>query len=87
MINTNYLSDVWGKDELIQSSKYSFTDIDNVVKAGLFNISKYFDGMPNYEDKYSYFYANTNNYTINFILPNDGINIHDIFNCYLYNIL
>lgn len=80
MINTNYLSDVWGKDELEQSSKYSFTDIDNVVKRGLFNISKDFDGMPNYEDKYSYFYAKTNNYKINFILPNDGINIHDIFN-------
>ena len=83
LINTTYLKDVWGEGELIKSSGYFYKD--NSYDYIGFNNTKYILGKIAKETNYSHFYATTNKYKICFILPNENLNIRDIFNEELIN--
>ena len=78
LINLSYINVTW-KHKLSKNAS-SFTNIDGNVVRKTFNVGEYQKGIMKTEDNYSHFYDQTSNNKIKYILPNDGINITDIFN-------
>lgn len=80
LINVNYLKDAWKDGDLTKTDNYNFTNNDNTTKNVQFNKTEYILGKIQKEVNYSHFYTRTRRYNIKFVLPDNNINIHDIFN-------
>lgn len=76
IMNTIYLKDIWDMDNPLETKQDKFNG--NTQE---FLIGKYYSGIVNNYDKYQSFYTLTDNgYKISFILPNEGVDIQDVFN-------
>ncbi len=79
LVNALYVEDMWD-DEEFKQRKEDFTYEDSTIKNTDFNISKYHDGQVGKEEKYSFQrIISLNNFTLSFILPNDGYTIEEVF--------
>ena len=83
LINTYYIKDVWndeGDDLSFTKDKYDFKEYDNDIEKinlleGYYKSGKVFEGI-----KYKQFYTETDNgNSITFVVPNDGVNIKDVY--------
>ena len=85
LINVNYLHDIWGINELSKRDNQYFYNYDLSKTYTKYNITDYMNGKIVEEQEYSYFYSCTKKYKIIFILPNENVNIHDVYNCVTLN--
>ena len=83
LINTYYIKDVWndeGDDLSFTKHKYDFKEYDNDIEKinlleGYYKSGKVFEGI-----NYKQFYTETDNgNSITFVVPNDGVNIKDVY--------
>ncbi len=83
LLNTFYLKDIWndeGDELLLTDDAYEFTNSDQSKVLSKLLVGNYFEGQVHMEDSFSTFYTKTkNNVRIEFILPNNGYTIDQIF--------
>ena len=84
LLNTFYLKDVWnhiGDDLSFTSNEYNFLNYSSDIISKKFLQGYYNPGKVIEKEAYKHFYTNTENgFTINFILPNDGYSIDEVYN-------
>lgn len=84
LVNTYYLKEIWEEniDELpLTKDLYNFINSDASIKETKLLEGRYVYGKVYEEEKFTHFYTTTQHgYKLKFILPNDGISVHEIFN-------
>ena len=82
LLNTLYIKDAWNAfgDDLEYTDKvYPFKDSNNQILSRQFLKGEYKIGKAIYKDNYKQFYTKTNEYTLTFIVPQNGNKIEDVF--------
>lgn len=81
IINTLYLKDNWNNDGFdLKTQDEVFTDSVGIKKIYSFLRGSYNNGQVKKHENYTSFYTKTNAYKISFALPNEGVNVMDIYN-------
>ena len=85
LLNTLYLQETWNNNMLdgllYTDENIAFTNCDGSITQKKFLRSNYMEGQIYVSDSYKTFYINTtNNYMFQFILPNDGYALKDVYN-------
>jgi serpin B len=80
LINTLYLKDVWGNDELrFLNDKYTFKNDDSTTKDCNLLQGKYFNGKAYENSDFSSFHTSTKNgFKMTFIKPNEGKKLDEV---------
>ena len=83
LVNTYYLKEIWEEniDELpLTKELYEFINSDNSKEETKLLQGRYVRGRVYETDTYTHFYTTTQHgYKLKFILPKDGVNVHEIF--------
>lgn len=80
LINSLYLKTIWNEPLQETENSYNFKNNDLSITSTKLYKTDYSYGKVKQENNYSHFYCKTkNNYKMKIILPNEGINISDIF--------
>lgn len=83
LLNTLYLKDIWLIDSELEytPTTFDFNNEDGSIKKVKLLTKNRISGRPIEGDIYSKFYIKTNNgFTLEFIVPNEGYQVEDIFN-------
>ncbi|MCM1131816.1 MAG: serpin family protein [Roseburia sp.] len=82
LLNTLYLRDAWNdtaKDLPLTQEEYKFKNTDGMILSKQFLRGEYNSGRMFRNEAYKQFYTKTNEYTITFIVPQNGNKIEDVF--------
>lgn len=82
LLNTLYLRDAWNDtatDLPLTSEEYKFKKADGKIISKQFLKGEYKSGRVFVTDTYKQFYTKTNEYTLTFIVPQNGYKIEDVF--------
>ncbi len=83
LINSLYLKTIWninGRKLPVTQDTYSFVGYDGSTETTVLMQADYEDGRPFDGNGFTTFYARTyNGYKIKFLLPDEGVNIDDVF--------
>lgn len=82
LLNTLYIKDAWnalGNDLKYTDKEYQFKDYNNQIISRQFLKGDYKIGRAIYKENYKQFYTKTNEYTLTFIVPQNGNTIEEVF--------
>ncbi|MDE6661524.1 MAG: serpin family protein [Anaeroplasmataceae bacterium] len=82
LLNTLYLRDAWndrGTDLPFTQEEYKFKNSNGMIISKQFLEGKYCGGRIFETETYKQFYTKTNEYTITFVVPQNGNKIEDVF--------